>query len=52
MPRDPVLDRFEKYVQPLRISSGKRFRRRDSDPKYTCGLQLAKTEAAELLQRA
>jgi PPK2 family polyphosphate:nucleotide phosphotransferase len=51
MPRSLIFDRFEKYVQPFRISSGKRFRLSDFDPKFTCGLQLAKTEAAELLQR-
>jgi PPK2 family polyphosphate:nucleotide phosphotransferase len=51
MPRDRIFDRFEKYVRPFRISSGKSFRLRNFDPKDTCGLQLAKSEAAELLQR-
>jgi PPK2 family polyphosphate:nucleotide phosphotransferase len=51
MPRSPILDRLERYVQPFHISSGKGFRLRDFDPKSTCGLQLAKSEAAELLQR-
>jgi PPK2 family polyphosphate:nucleotide phosphotransferase len=46
-----LIDRFEKYVKPFRISSGRGFRLRDFDPKLTCGLQLAKTEAAELLQQ-
>jgi PPK2 family polyphosphate:nucleotide phosphotransferase len=46
-----ILDRFEKYTQPFRISSGKEFRLSDFDPKDTRGLQLDKTEAAELLQR-
>ena len=50
MPRNPILDRFEKYVRPFRISGGKGFRLRDFDPKSTCGLQLAKADAAELLQ--
>jgi len=50
MTRTPILDRFERYVQPFRISSGKGFRLSDFDPKDTCGLQLGKTEAAELLQ--
>jgi PPK2 family polyphosphate:nucleotide phosphotransferase len=45
-----LIDRFEKYVKPFRISSGRGFRLRDFDPQHTCGLQLAKTEAAELLQ--
>src|SRR5215470_11471541 len=48
MPKHPILDRFEKYVRPFRISSGKGFRLKAFDPKATC--QLAKTEAAELLQ--
>jgi len=51
MQRDRIFNRFERYVQPFRISSGKGFRLRDFDPKDTCGLQLAKSEAAELLQR-
>jgi PPK2 family polyphosphate:nucleotide phosphotransferase len=51
MPRDRIFDRFEKYVGPFRISSGKGFRLRNFDPQDTCGLQLAKSEAAELLQR-
>lgn len=50
MPRAPILDRFEKYVRPFRITSGKGFRLKDFDPKSTCGLQLAKSEAADLLQ--
>jgi PPK2 family polyphosphate:nucleotide phosphotransferase len=50
MPRSPILDRFEKYIQPFRITSGKGFRLKDFDPQSTCGLQLAKSEAAELLQ--
>jgi PPK2 family polyphosphate:nucleotide phosphotransferase len=49
MPRSLILDRFAKYVKPFRVSSGKGFRLRDFDPKTT--LQLAKPEAAELLQR-
>lgn len=51
MQRDRIFNRFERYVQPFRISSGKGFRLTDFDPKDTCGLQLAKSEAAELLQR-
>jgi PPK2 family polyphosphate:nucleotide phosphotransferase len=50
MPRSLILDRFEKYVNPFRVSSGKGFRLKDFDPKSTCGLQLDKSEAAELLQ--
>jgi PPK2 family polyphosphate:nucleotide phosphotransferase len=51
MPRDRIFDRFERYVRPFRISNGKGFRLSDFDPKDTCGLQLGKSEAAELLQR-
>jgi PPK2 family polyphosphate:nucleotide phosphotransferase len=50
MPRSLTLDRFEKYVRPFRITSGRGFRLKDFDPKATHGLQLAKSEAAELLQ--
>jgi PPK2 family polyphosphate:nucleotide phosphotransferase len=49
MPRDAILHRFEKYVRPFRISSGKGFRLRNFRPDFTCG--LAKAEAAELLYR-
>jgi hypothetical protein len=37
-------------VAPYRISKGKGFRLKDFDPGDTCGLQLDKGEAAELLQ--
>jgi PPK2 family polyphosphate:nucleotide phosphotransferase len=50
MPGSLTLDSFEKYVKPFRISSGSGFRLSDFDPQFTCGLQLAKSEAAELLQ--
>jgi PPK2 family polyphosphate:nucleotide phosphotransferase len=48
--RNSILDRFEKYVEPFRVRSGKGFRLADFDPQATCGLQLGKSEAAELLQ--
>jgi len=48
--RNPIFERFEKYVRPFRISSGKGFRLRRFDTKYTCGLQVGKSEATELLQ--
>jgi len=51
MTRNLILDRIEKYVEPFRITSGKGFRLKNFDPNNTCGLQLGKTEAAELLQR-
>ncbi len=50
MPKSLILDRFEQYVRPFRITSGKGFRLRDFDPQSTCGLRLDKAEAAELLQ--
>jgi PPK2 family polyphosphate:nucleotide phosphotransferase len=51
MARQEVLERIQKYVHPFRITKGKRFRLKDFDPGETCGLNLAKAEAAELLQR-
>jgi PPK2 family polyphosphate:nucleotide phosphotransferase len=48
---DAILDRLSQYVHPFRITSGKKFRLKDFDPKDTCGLALAKKEAAELLQQ-
>ena len=51
MPRQEVLDLIRKYVDPFRITKGKGFRLNDFDPGDTCGLQLDKGEAAELLQR-
>jgi PPK2 family polyphosphate:nucleotide phosphotransferase len=51
MAKNLILDRIVKYVEPFRITRGKGFRLKDFDPGNTCGLQLGKTEAAELLQR-
>ena len=51
MARKEVLERIQKYVHPFRVTKGKRFRLKDFDPAETCGLNLAKGEAAELLQR-
>src|SRR5579864_8222818 len=51
MPSDNILDRLEKYVGPFRITRGKGFRLKNFDPGDTCGLQLAKSAAADLLQR-
>ena len=51
MPRDAILDRLEKYVEPFRITRGKGFRLKHFHPGDTCGLQLAKSAAAELLQQ-
>jgi len=51
MPKDAILDRLEQYVGPFRITRGKGFSLKNFDPGDTRGLQLAKSEAAELLQR-
>jgi PPK2 family polyphosphate:nucleotide phosphotransferase len=51
MARQQILDRIQKYLDPFRITKGKGLRLRDFDPGDTRGLNLAKDEAAELLQR-
>ncbi|MFZ0842121.1 MAG: polyphosphate kinase 2 family protein [Xanthobacteraceae bacterium] len=51
MARQEILDRIHKYVEPFHITKGKRFRLKDIDPGETCGLDMAKSEAADLLQR-
>jgi len=51
MARREILDRIQKYVDPFRITKGKGFRLNSVDPEDTCGLQLGKGEAAELLTR-
>jgi PPK2 family polyphosphate:nucleotide phosphotransferase len=51
MARREILDRIQKYVDPFRIPKGKAFRLKSFDPGDTCGLQLGKGEAAELLAR-
>jgi PPK2 family polyphosphate:nucleotide phosphotransferase len=50
MPRKEILDRIQKYIQPFRITKGKRFQLKDYDPGYTCGL-LGKAQASKLLQQ-
>jgi PPK2 family polyphosphate:nucleotide phosphotransferase len=50
MPRKEIIDRIEKYVQPCRIRKGDGFNLRDFDPGDTCGLELDKGEARDLLQ--
>jgi hypothetical protein len=49
--RREILDRIQKYVDPFRVTKGKGFRLKSADPAETCGLQLGKGEAAELLAR-
>ena len=51
MARREILDRIQRYVDPFRISTGKGFRLKKFDPGDTCGLQLGKGEAADLLAR-
>ena len=51
MARKEILDRIEKYVDPFRITDGKRFQLKNFDPADTCGLRMDKGEAADLLQR-
>src|SRR5215470_12766871 len=51
MSKKKILERIEKYVGPFRVTTGKGFRLKDFDPRDTCGLQLEKSEAAELLKR-
>src|SRR5499433_1863573 len=51
MPRQEILDRIEKYIQPFRITNGAEFQLKNYDPGDTCGLNLEKGEASDLLQR-
>ncbi len=51
MARKEILDLFEKYVDPFRVTNGEGFRLKDFDPGSTCGLQLDKGDAALLLQQ-
>src|SRR5262245_9387574 len=51
MPRQEILDRIQKYIQPFRITKGEAFQLKDYDHGDTCGLKLNKSEASELLQQ-
>ena len=51
MPRQEILDRIQKYVQPFRVTKGGEFRLKDHDPGETCGLKLDKDEASALLRQ-
>jgi len=51
MARQEILERIQRYVDPFRITKGKGFRLKNIDPADTCGLQLGKGEAADLLAR-
>jgi len=50
MPRKEILDRIQKYIQPFRITKGKGFQLKNYDPGHTCGLNVNKGEASELLR--
>jgi PPK2 family polyphosphate:nucleotide phosphotransferase len=51
MPRQEIIDRIEKYIDPFRITKGNDFKLTHFDPGDTLGLRLDKGEASELLQR-
>src|SRR5271166_3191677 len=51
MPRKEVLELIQKYVHPFRITGGKGFKLKDFDPEDTRGLELEKSEAADLLSK-
>ncbi len=51
MRRKEVLDQIKRYVHPFRVTEGKGFQLKDFDPGDTCGLELDKGEAAELLSQ-
>jgi len=51
MPRQEILDRIQKYVQPFRITRGDGFQLKSFDPGDTLGLKMDKGEASELLQQ-
>jgi PPK2 family polyphosphate:nucleotide phosphotransferase len=50
MERKDILERIEKVVHPFRITKAKGFKLKDYDPDDTCGLQMDKSEAADLLR--
>jgi PPK2 family polyphosphate:nucleotide phosphotransferase len=50
MPRNDIIESFEKYVHPFRVVKGKGFRLKDFNPGDTGGLKLDKGDAAHLLQ--
>src|SRR5262249_60337676 len=51
MPRREILDRIEKFIDPMRVTKGDRFRLKDIDPRDTPGPKMKKGEAADLLRR-
>jgi len=51
MPRSEIVDRIGKFVDPFRVTKGKRFRLKDIDPGDTRGLKIEKGEATDLLRQ-
>ena len=51
MPRQEILDRTQKYVQPFRVTKGDGFQLKNFDPGDTLGLKMSRGEASELLQQ-
>ena len=51
MPREEILENFQKYLEPYRVTKGKGFQLKDFDPGDTRGLKMDKGDAAELLRR-
>ena len=51
MPRKDILDRIQVYTQPFRITKGRGFQLKNSDPGDTCGLKQEKGAASELLRQ-
>jgi PPK2 family polyphosphate:nucleotide phosphotransferase len=50
MPRKDILDRIQKYILPFRVTRGVSFQLKNYDAGDTCGLEMEKGEASELLQ--
>jgi PPK2 family polyphosphate:nucleotide phosphotransferase len=50
MPDIEIIETLKKKVRPFQVVSGKGFRLKDFDPADTGGLQMDKSEAANLLQ--
>jgi len=51
MPREEILCRTRKYVQPYRVANGEGFQLKNYNPHDTCGLKPDKGEASELLEQ-
>jgi len=51
MPRQEILERTQKYVQPFRVTRGDGFQLKSFNPGDTLGLKMDRREASELLQQ-